>query len=323
MFDELWDNIFYCAPGFWTLWRCRSCESGYLSPRPNEATITLAYANYYTHERSVQPKVDLNLVSRIRRSLANGYRNFRYQAGLADASRIGAALAIFPRLKQAMDIPLRYLPRRTSDRDYRVLDVGCGGGDFLDAAASIGWVVAGCDPDPAVAASSREGFSAREVRVGGIEAWTDSASTFDAITFSHVIEHVHNPVAAIKLAFDLLAPGGMIYLETPNIDALGRLTYGRNWRGLEPPRHLVLFNWAGLERIVSQAGFTRIRRLPRTGMFKGMARQSIRMSRGLNPFDPAAATDEQPDKLRRFKAGFARSRSEFVTLVAYKSAIDE
>lgn len=320
LYDNLWDSVFRCSPGTWSLWRCRSCQSAFLDPRPDEATISLAYANYYTHAPARQRDTMLSLASRVRRSLANGYRNHRYHAGLRPANKLGAILfGMSPALRQAIDLPLRYLPARTSDRCYRVLDVGCGSGDFLDAAASIGWHVAGCDPDPAVAANvGRHDGPAREIRVGGIEAWAGREGAFDAITFSHVIEHVHDPVGTIQRAFELLAPGGMLYLETPNIDALGRATYGSNWRGLEPPRHLVLFTWNALHQVLTNAGFARIKRLPRIGVFDGLARQSIRLSRGLDPLGEAPAARDEPGFFLKLKARFMQERSEFVTLVAYK-----
>jgi hypothetical protein len=44
------DQVFYCAPGEWTLYCCRGCCSAYLDPRPTAETIYLAYRKYYTHQ---------------------------------------------------------------------------------------------------------------------------------------------------------------------------------------------------------------------------------------------------------------------------------
>ena len=48
--SDLIDNAFRVAPGKWALWKCAMCSGAYLDPRPNPATIHLAYANYYTHQ---------------------------------------------------------------------------------------------------------------------------------------------------------------------------------------------------------------------------------------------------------------------------------
>ena len=53
----------------------------------------------------------------------------------------------------------------------------------------------------------------------------------------------------------LLRPGGTLWLQTPNIDSIGHKIYGLNWRGLEPPRHLVLMTMQTLRKILENAGF--------------------------------------------------------------------
>ena len=97
------------------------------------------------------------------------------------------------------------------------------------AAIAAGWQGSGCDFDPVTIRNAlARGIDVRE---GGIEAWGDQFGAFDAVTISHVIEHVHDPRATLALAWKLLKPGGMIYVETPNLDALGHDIHGRNWRG--------------------------------------------------------------------------------------------
>lgn len=49
LFEGLRDEAFHVAAGRWVLWRCQGCEAAYLDPRPSEASIGRAYANYYTH----------------------------------------------------------------------------------------------------------------------------------------------------------------------------------------------------------------------------------------------------------------------------------
>jgi len=75
------------------------------------------------------------------------------------------------------------------------------------------------------------------------------------ITLSHVIEHVHDPLKLLRQCFELLAPGGRLWLQTPNLRSLGHAVFGPAWRGLEPPRHLVLFDRATLMAALAGAGF--------------------------------------------------------------------
>jgi hypothetical protein len=62
----------------------------------------------------------------------------------------------------------------------------------------------------------------------------------------------------------LLAPGGRLWLETPNIDSYGYREFGPHWRGLEAPRHLVMFGPRSLEIALRRAGFAAVTVLPPT-----------------------------------------------------------
>lgn len=81
---------------------------------------------------------------------------------------------------------------------------------------------------------------------------------YDVITLSHVIEHVHDPYNTLKNCYDLLSPGGLLFIDTPNIDARSHRRFKENWRGLEAPRHLVIFNWESIFGVLKRCGFERI-----------------------------------------------------------------
>jgi SAM-dependent methyltransferase len=73
---------------------------------------------------------------------------------------------------------------------------------------------------------------------------------------SHVIEHLHDPVATLKACARLLAREGLMYIATPNLDARGHAIFGPHWIGIDAPRHLVLFTWDSLEEAARAAGLT-------------------------------------------------------------------
>jgi len=59
----------------------------------------------------------------------------------------------------------------------------------------------------------------------------------------NLIEHVADPVGVLRKARGLLAPGGRIYIKTPNFRALDALLFRhRSWGGYHCPRHFVLFS---------------------------------------------------------------------------------
>lgn len=307
----LTDETFGSAPGEWSLWRCLGCESAYLDPRPNAQSIGSAYERYYTHENG-DPRPDASLLGRWRSLLGNGYRNKRYNLRLEPASRFGPILAaLAPPLRWPADLSLRYLP--AARPGSRILDVGCGSGGWLRSAQQAGWEVAGVEPDPKARGLARANGVDVRAQLPDFEG-----ETFDAITLSHVIEHVHDPIAILSACRDRLKSTGMIYIDTPNIDAVGHHIYGRHWRGIEAPRHLVLFNRSSLRGALRLAGFGRIRFRPRFYPIRGIERQSQLMAAGLDPNSIASA----PANSRRFglfrsiQATLSVKRTEFLTVTA-------
>src|SRR6185436_907904 len=82
-------------------------------------------------------------------------------------------------------------------RGARWLDVGCGAGRFLKEMASLGWVVEGIEADPAACSSLARDPSIR-VHRGSVMDSFEGMGTFDAISMTHVIEHLEDPIAALK-----------------------------------------------------------------------------------------------------------------------------
>jgi SAM-dependent methyltransferase len=105
----------------------------------------------------------------------------------------------------------RALPSRAAS----ILDAGCATGGLLTALRDQGFTaVAGLDPSPRCAAACRDrGF---EAYVGSISSAPTHMPKFDCVVFSHVLEHVYDIPAFFTAARGLLAPGGYVYLETPD-----------------------------------------------------------------------------------------------------------
>ena len=319
LYDDLTDSVFFCAPGTWSLHECNGCRSAYLDPRPTPETIHLAYQAYYTHlGPSVPETADaLRGLRLMRRMLTNGYRNWRYGTRDQPASRLGVIAAYcLPTLKRLIDRELRYLPAPANDR--RLLDVGFGGGTFLDAASRAGWIASGVDPDPVAVSNGKQ--RGLDVRLGGIEAFLDQSPLYDVVTMSHVIEHVHDPITQLKQVYSLLKPGGRLWLDTPNIRSNGHARFNRNWRGLETPRHLTLFTWDAMLKALRDIGFQNIRRRVPHEVSHFIYTASERISHGVDPYAQSklgAATQWRARAAHLKSCMFWRS-SEFITLVAFK-----
>jgi SAM-dependent methyltransferase len=123
----------------------------------------------------------------------------------------------------------------------RVLDVGCGAGELLAHYAALGWQTFGIDPaESAVTATARRGAS---VHHGTLADQPWPAGSFELITFSHSLEHIPEPLDALRLALELLAPNGVIAITLPNWSCWQRrFLFGDRWFNLDLPRHLQHFS---------------------------------------------------------------------------------
>lgn len=313
--EGLSDIVFFVAPGEWSLWQCEHCRSAWLDPRPTQATIGIAYSNYYTHnEASVsEPRTAFQ---RLRARLGNGYRNSRYGTHFEPESAWGKLIAgLISSLRRPIDTAYRFLPAPRKGYRRRVLDIGCGGGEWLDVARAAGWGTAGVEPDPIARARAVErGFEVRE----SVTAWLGEPESFDYVTLSHVIEHVPDPLELLRNAHTLLRPGGGLFIDTPNIDALGHRLYGRHWRGLEVPRHLALFNRKSLHEAVGRANFTSISFRRRISPFDGISDKSRRIAAGLDPYGKSPSPDlpKSPGIAFRLRSALSRRHTEFLTFTA-------
>lgn len=270
------DDAFRAAPGEWVVWRCESCESGYLDPRPTEDSIGLAYRTYYTHGTHTVSRG--GILKQAVLAAAYGYLNARYGLSLKPASRVGGWFSrLVPPFRGFLDAKLRHLPR--PGPGAMLLDVGCGHGDFLEHAQQCGWQVQGVDFDEsAVAAARSRGV---DVLHGDLDVLGAVSDRYDYITLSHVIEHLYRPVEALRQVWRLLKPGGTVWIETPNINAQGHRRFGRFWRGLEAPRHLAIFSPHAMTQALTDAGFAALRRRYRGAIVLLVHAESEAFSRGL------------------------------------------
>lgn len=124
--------------------------------------------------------------------------------------------------EERMDIVGRFVPDQGSQR--RLLDVGCATGFFLEAARERGWEVYGIEANPyAAEVALKKGL---QVQNTTIEAADYHTAFFDAVTIFEVIEHVRDPLSILVKTHELLRPGGMLFVYTPNFDCAERLIMG-------------------------------------------------------------------------------------------------
>jgi len=250
------------APGEWDLKRCNNqqCLLTWLDPMPLKEDIGKAYARYYTHA-SLSDEQRPGALKRIYRMLKREYlvRKYNYP-NTSDSFPIpciGQFLRLFPLRRAEADGDIRFLyavPRG------RLLDVGCGSGDWLLSMRELGWEVTGVDFDEnAVEVGRQRGLT---VNCGTLEQQNFPDNSFDAVSLNHVIEHVPHPVETLRECARILKPGGKLVVSTPNGLSLGYRICKEYWRGLEIPRHLHIFSFQSLQLALNLAGFQKTSILP-------------------------------------------------------------
>jgi 2-polyprenyl-3-methyl-5-hydroxy-6-metoxy-1,4-benzoquinol methylase len=249
-YSGLNDRLFG-APGSWNV-RARD-GMFWLDPAPAPEDIMQAYATYHTHAGDV-PDVDtsqgrVGWYHALRQRVWSAYQD----VDSSGRRRKPPWQAWLPPVREQLAFDRAFLD---PIRGGKVLDVGCGSGELVDRLKQLGWAAKGIDPDPRAVEQARS--LGRAVERAGVETLDRIPETFDAVTMIHVIEHVYHPMTVLKRVLGLLKPGGKAVIVTPNAGSLCSRFFGRHWRGLEPPRHLQLFNKQTLQQALNEAGFKHV-----------------------------------------------------------------
>jgi SAM-dependent methyltransferase len=213
-----------------TVVKCKSCSLHYLNPRPDVSELGTIYpSEYYAYH--LQTK---NIESEIQDSLLYRARKFVY----------------LNRLEKA-------LSHCEPKHQLKVLDIGCADGRALNWYRKIESrkvETFGVDFDPVAVERARE--AGHTVYEGLFEEANLPLNFFDMAVATHVIEHVADSKAFARRAFDVVKPGGILLLETPNIDSFdAKMFRNRHWGGYHFPRHWVFYSADSITKLVQELGF--------------------------------------------------------------------
>jgi len=141
----------------------------------------------------------------------------------------------------------RLIAGLVDDPPGRLLDFGCGTGEFLARCQSQGWDAQGLDPDDGArtVAAQKHGLSVEPPK----RLHDLPPDRFDITTLWHVLEHVPDLDDTIQALRRTLAPGGTLVVAVPNWSSLDAHFYGRHWAGYDVPRHLYHFRPRDIQRL--------------------------------------------------------------------------
>jgi len=228
------DYEYHSTPNEWRGVRCAECGTWYLDPRPAEEDFQVIYpADYVAY-------------------------------GTSDDGNAGRL--VFRAKGWIEQRKIRRYARFISGVSGDVLDVGCGDGLLLDGFRRAGFPpseLAGVELHPyAAELSRRKGYRVVE---GDFERTDLGGERYRLVVMNQLVEHLVDPIAGLRRVHSILRPGGVLFLETPNLDSLNaRIASRRTWGGYHYPRHLHLFSPSTIEAALHEAGLelVEIRYLP-------------------------------------------------------------
>lgn len=213
--------------------RCLECGTGVVSPR--RADLEAIYADG-TYWRSQSPKT-------------LGYHDYRAAEPLylrTFRRRLAFALGDGPRSGKA-------------------LDVGCAAGFCMAVMRELGFKAYGVEVSADIASHAVEHFGFDTVHIGSLQSAAFAERTFELITMWDVIEHVADPSGLLRSARRLLKPGGVLVVETQNIDSVFARLLGRRWHHYKHAEHIYHFTPSTVRRLLTSTGFALQTLTPRYG----------------------------------------------------------
>jgi len=204
-----------------SIWQCNACTARFTQDVPAQDAIGVFYVsdNYISH--SDTKKGIINTIYHVIR-------------------------------KRTLGSKRRLVINETGILKGEVLDIGCGTGAFLNTMKEADWAINGLEPDALARSKAAELYQIHPQ--SSDKLFELKATTFNAITMWHVLEHVHELHAYIKQIGELLTPNGKLFIAVPNYTSTDAEIYREHWAAYDTPRHLYHFSPQSMEKLLSMHG---------------------------------------------------------------------
>lgn len=154
--------------------------------------------------------------------------------------------------KRTLKQKQRLVEKITGVKNGKLLDVGSGTGAFASEMKRNGWGVTGLEPDEDARKVAKESFNIELSDISQFYQLPDNS--FDAITFWHVLEHVHELQAYMAKLKTLLTEKGRLFIAVPNYTSKDASIYNEYWAAYDVPRHLYHFSPQSMKVLVEKHG---------------------------------------------------------------------
>jgi 2-polyprenyl-3-methyl-5-hydroxy-6-metoxy-1,4-benzoquinol methylase len=273
-FRSVFDDLSSPEGQRYSLRQCCRCGLGITDPQPSEDELRRLYQSEYYRTNETGPR---NALTRLGRFLVR--RVLRGHDPLLGSAQRG-----------------------------RILDMGCGNGEFLRRMGELGWETYGTDSSPAAVQLATR--FARDVRLARASEPVFEEKQFDVVTMFNVFEHVPDPIETLVEVRRILKDGGTLILEVPNVQSLAFRIVKRNWIGLDVPRHLYHYSPKALIALAQAQGF----QVERFRGFKFLPNLYI-------VYQSLANAIFSPDSIALFDPAFERAKPRTQMRILVKSLV--
>lgn len=226
-----------CSDERFNIVRCSKCDHRSIFPYPQPEEIVKFYpAQYYAH---VNPR---NTPKKRIKSFLKRQSHRRYSGKSSSNDDSEKKPGVWARL----------LAEPAYKANGKLLDVGCGNGEYLSFAQSCGWDVKGVEPDREAVETMRA--AGLDVTCSTAEHLPFPAEEFDVVRSWHSLEHTYSPITALSEIKRVLKPDGHLLLSVPNYGCYQSRNLGKYWPPLEIPRHLHHFTDRSLNAALEKTG---------------------------------------------------------------------
>lgn len=207
--------------GKYNVWKCDNCGLFFINPMLNNEELGKCYeSNYYSYQAFELGDEKVSFVRTIARKI------------------------LMVKMTTRPKLPLY----------TRILDVGCGAGEWLWEMKKKGYYVKGCEISDKAANLGKE-LTGIDIYGGALTDRFFHDKEFDFIRSNHSFEHINNPNETIKEMNRVLSVGGYLLINVPNTDSLWCRLYRKYWYYLGVPIHVYNYNRRNLSLLLTRNGF--------------------------------------------------------------------
>lgn len=224
----------YNIEGEYSMYRCKKCGLLFINPQPAEKELAHHYPayNYYS--------LGDTMPSWKKKLLPTLYKTYYSKKGKSSLKIV--FFPVLPLLRFTKILP-----------KGKILDVGCGLGNFLALMKHFGMECYGVEPGK----FNEEFAKENNLKIKNCtfsEAYYPD-NYFDVITLNHVLEHTRCPTETLNKLNHILKPRGTLIITIPQSDSLAYKMFGRFWVQLDIPRHLFIFQVKTIKAYARKTGF--------------------------------------------------------------------